>query len=153
MKLPVAPYLVYRGKGWVGQHDVFGLPRPNTIPYMEAKAWAQQSGIGSQKEWKERHISGGMPDGMPKNPDSIFEGVFEGWGVFLGTGKMRGGWLMYAKAKEWARQSGIRDERAWHRVKFPAGMRLPRHPEKSYEKEWEGWDVFLGLTQPIEMTG
>ncbi|MBD9619473.1 DUF559 domain-containing protein [Pseudomonas sp. PDM07] len=127
-------------------------PLANVIqwrPFDEAANWASSLQLTSETEWRRLRRKRGLPRDIPANPDRVYAVNWQGWGHWLGTGNryvVPGQWVPYEQAREWARQSVIKEARAWTRAskdgQLPPGV--PGTPRKVYGSLWEGWGTFLG---------
>jgi len=55
--------------------------------YREAKKYAQSLKLKSQTEWRQHTKSINFPKDIPVNPDQTYKKEFEGYSLFLGTGR------------------------------------------------------------------
>ena len=126
---------------------------PARLTYTQAKAWARSQDplIDGIKGWRALSKASRLPPGVPANPWKAYHGEFEGWGEFLGTGRiaaMRRNFLPYAKCKRWAQkqQPKIVSKADWfERIKLGKWPQdIPTDPRSHYGKTFEGWGTFLG---------
>ena len=149
--IPARPELVY-SEHWISWMDWFGkecLPgkRRPWISYEQAKKWALDSNINTEREWRKAIKEKGFPSLIPHKPDLVYRNEWNGWSNFLKNsdpGK-RKPWLPYKKATQWARSSNINTSIEWRMAikKNLIPENIPRSPEQVYKKEWQGWPKFL----------
>ncbi|MBK7842242.1 MAG: DEAD/DEAH box helicase family protein [Bdellovibrionales bacterium] len=115
----------------------------------DARKWARNSGIKSSSQWKEASIEGSLPGDIPGKPDLVYRDRFQGWGDWLGTGRLskRGTeWLSFDDAREWAMGSGIKSSPEWSQAskerRLPQG--IPSNPNVVYRGKFKGWSDWLG---------
>ena len=122
------------------------------MPYEKAKNYARTLGLKSYREWDDFCKSGKKPNDMPTCPHITYkkDGVWTGWGDFLGTGTIptkNRTFLDFKQAREMAQGLGLKDQQAWQKFskekKLPPN--LPSSPYITYkESGWKGWSDFLG---------
>ena len=145
--MPSNPDQFYpKWKSWgdfLGTGNVKGRRRGNFLPFEEAMLKAQAAGVSSRAEYKEWQK--GQSD-MPSNPHRIYEGEWQGWGHFLGTGNIRGrkeDFLSFEEAMLKAQSAGVSSLKEYN--KWQKGHSdMPSAPNQVYAKEWQGWGHFLG---------
>lgn len=170
--LPIAPYTVYRGKGWIDWGDFLGFRRPATrkkiLPYEEARAFAITLGLKDGTEWRDyarRGIDGKtpIPSNIPRNPYQIYRGRgWVNWSHWLGRGQAVLGsgndgaeLLPFAEARDFARSLKLSGQRAWRQYcagrmpNLPARLPgVPAGPEHYYKGQgWSGYGDWLGNGQ------
>jgi len=91
---------------------------------------------------------------MPGAPTTVYGSEWEGWGVFLGTGAVRGRirpWMDFEDAREWAHQSGATSDHEWRALvkskEFPKD--IPKSPAYVYRNQWQGWGDWLGTGNEV----
>ncbi len=150
---PTDPVKVYR-KEWEGWGIFLGTgnihpSKKKFRPYNEAKEFAQSLGLFSEPDFRKWKQLGNRPPDFPADPAKVYRKEWEGWGIFLGTGNIHPSkkkFRPYTEAKEFAQSIGIISEpdfRKWKQL----GNRppdFPSNPADTYQKEWEGWGIFLG---------
>ena len=70
--------------------------------YQSAKIYIQSQGIKTKREFQIWVRSGKKPANIPSNPDRFYKFQWEGWGEFLGTGRVstqKMEWRDYQSAK------------------------------------------------------
>ena len=84
--------------------------------------------------------------------NEVYKNEWEGWGKFLGTGRVASQEIIYRsyqEAKQYAQQLKLRSREEWSEHtksnNFPR-KHIPAAPSTSakYKNEWEGWGEFLG---------
>jgi hypothetical protein len=154
--IPARPQEVYAGKGWSGWGDWLGtgnIAPKNRIyrSFEEAKAFVQDLGLRSQREWKAYIKTGDLPPDIPAHPEYVYRDA--GWsslGDWLGTGTIasRGRtFRRFEEARLFARRLKLTSAREWlintRTMGFPSD--LPKRPDKIYEKQgWVNWADWLG---------
>jgi hypothetical protein len=92
--IPVAPEVVYAGKGWAGWGDFLGTNKPRrgfVRLYDEARAFVNPLGLKSVQEHQAWAKSSNRPPDIPSHPDRAYAGQgWTSWGDYLGTGNYRG---------------------------------------------------------------
>lgn len=147
--IPRNPPAVYKNEwhGWKAflRPNNERILRKSVRSYSAASEWAQAKGIRTSTEWREHKR---FPHDIPSAPDRAYPEEWQGWGAFLGTGRianMEREFRPYAAAQAWARSAAIRSKGEWFalgRKKIPPD--IPLDPARSYRNEWNGWGVFLG---------
>lgn len=170
--IPIAPYTVYRGKGWIDWGDFLGFRRPATrkkiLHYEEARAFAITLGLKDGTEWRDyarRGIEGKtpLPANIPRNPYQIYRGKgWVNWSHWLGRGQAVLGsgndgaeLLPFAEARDFARSLKLSGQRAWRHYcagrmpNLPARLSgVPAGPEHYYKGQgWSGYGDWLGNGQ------
>jgi hypothetical protein len=106
-------------------------------------------GLKSQKEWRDYYKSGKKLADIPNVPH---RGVYaeDGWagmGDWLGTGRRRGGWQSFKKARAFVRSLGLKSVAEWHAY-CKSGKKpddIPVAPRLTYLNEgWADWGDWLG---------
>jgi superfamily II DNA or RNA helicase len=117
--------------------------------YQVVKKYAQSLKLKNREEWKEHRKSPNFPKDIPKDPKNAYGKQFEGWGVFLGTGTIATflrKYQPYNKAINYVKSFKFKNRTEWRQhtkaSNFPKD--IPKNPESTYRKQFEGWGVFLG---------
>ena len=150
-KIPTAPDIEYKGKGWVGYGDWLGngkMSKEQFRPFEEAREFVRSLGLLGTKEWKSYCKSGIKPIDIPKYPNSTYEDKgWVGYGDWLGTDNRSGNFLPFEEAREFARSLGLRGQVEWSRYSA-SGQRphdIPSAPDAKYKgKGWKDWGDWLG---------
>ena len=148
--IPGAPRLVYAKAGWAGYGDWLNTGRRvgGWRDFKKARAFVQGLGLKSQDEWFDYCKSGKKPADIPSNPGVIYaDAGWSGFGDWLDTGRRRGGWRDFKKARAFVRRLGLKSRSEWTEYcgsgKKPAD--IPSSPEYMYgETGWCGWGDWLG---------
>ncbi len=167
--IPLAPYSVYEGKGWIDWGDFIGFRRPATrkviLSYDEARAYASALGLKTGDEWRlyaRQGILGKppLPLNIPRNPPQAYRNKgWVNWAHWLGLEQATLGMrndgaelLPFIEAREFARSLKLTGQRAWRQYckgKLPhlpprlAGV--PAGPEHYYQDHgWLGYGDWLG---------
>jgi hypothetical protein len=148
--IPTNPPAVYAEAGWANWGDWLGTdtvaPRLREYrTFKEARAFARSLGLKSHDEWAEYCNSGKKPADIPNGPDRYAE--WAGYGDWLGTGRRRGGWRPFKKARAFARSLGLKSHDEWleycNTGKKPDD--IPAFPSQTYAKAgWDGIGDWLG---------
>jgi len=143
--VPVTAYRVYKKK-FEGYVTFLGN---NYKTYDEAKKYAQSLKLKGQKEWFEHTKSKNFPKDMPVAVNQIYKKQFEGFGIFLGTGRIADRlkiFRSYDEAKKYAQSLKLKGQKEWFEhtksKNFPKDM--PVAVNQAYKKQFEGYDIFLG---------
>ncbi|WP_413113192.1 VPA1269 family protein [Thaumasiovibrio sp. DFM-14] len=115
----------------------------NKYTYYEAQKKAQEMGIKTSKEYKERYKEDPR---LILNVSRAYSSEWTGWKEFLMTGVKP--YLSFAEASKSAINIGILN-RADYKRKKHKDPRLPLKPDQKYKNEWKGWANFLG-NDPVE---
>lgn len=85
--IPSDPYHVYKSNGWAGCGDWIGTDPPcKSLPFEEAREFAQSLGLKRRSEWETYCKSGKRMAGIPSEPRSVYKGKgWAGYGDWLGT--------------------------------------------------------------------
>jgi hypothetical protein len=88
--IPHSPQLAYANKGWVGLDDWLGTDKTRYLPFDEARKFARNLKLATQRSWFVYFKSNAFPSGIPMDPRRVY--AKEGWAGFpdwLGTDKLR----------------------------------------------------------------
>jgi Type III restriction enzyme, res subunit/Phage-integrase repeat unit len=145
--LPAVPNLVYKKK-WKGWGDFLGTGNITRInrefwPFPKARKFVHLLGLRNRREYLQWCKSGKKPEGIPIAPHKVYDKQkqWKGWEDFLGTG-----FLPFEEARRIARSLGLKSEDEWSNY-CRTGQKpdnIPTAPHAVYEKEWVGYDDFLG---------
>lgn len=90
--IPSHPDQFYKGqfKGW---GDWLGTGRISNrnreyLSFKESREWARSSDINSKAAWYARSKAGLLPVNIPGDPREVYKDQWNGWGDFLGTGRI-----------------------------------------------------------------
>jgi superfamily II DNA or RNA helicase len=135
--IPGTPSTVYKGK-FKGWGDWLGTEWRS---FEEAREWARSSGIKSGPEWNKASKEGRLPEDIPSNPNVVYKGKFQGMGDWLGTE-----WRSFEKAREWARNSGIKSSSEWKKASTEGRLPvdIPGNPYAVYKGKFQGIGDWLG---------
>jgi hypothetical protein len=148
LNLPSAPDRTYK-KNWEGWDKFLDV---EFYSYKDAKKYAQTLNLKSRENWKELSRRKKLPDNIPASVNEVYKNEWEGWGEFLGTGRVASQKIIYRsyqEAKQYAQQLKLRSREEWiehtKSNNFPR-KNIPAAPSTStkYKNEWEGWGEFLG---------
>ena len=101
-------------------------------------------------EWEQYCKSGKKPDDIPNHPAGVYKN--KGWktlGDWLGTDYIANRYRIfwsYEKAKAFVIKQGMMGFNEFRKAKSEKKLPddIPSNPNLEYEKEWEGWGIFLG---------
>lgn len=90
--IPYSPEKEYKHTGWIDLGDWLGTgntgrQRKKRMTYEQAKTYIQALGIKTQHEFFAWRKTDQRPETMPPDPNKVYF-EFEGWGEFLGTGRI-----------------------------------------------------------------
>ena len=112
--------------------------------YKEAKKYALSLKLKSFLQWKNIKL----PNDIPRNFHQTYSKEFEGWGVVLGTGRLRKkNFLDYKTAHKFIvkkRFKSQNDFKHWAKSNNQIKNRIPKDPQRSYKKDGFTWGDFLG---------
>jgi superfamily II DNA or RNA helicase len=167
--IPRAPWVAYKNSGWRGWGDFLGTgtiaPRLRKYrSYEEARDFACSLKFKKKDDWflyVKGHFSNllSLPQDIPATPDKIYKRKlykekWEGWGNFLGTGKISNQeknkiYRTYQEAQEFVQQLKLKSCKEWRNYLnglFPnlpsLPLDIPKKPNEIYDK-FE-WHKFLG---------
>jgi superfamily II DNA or RNA helicase len=121
--------------------------RANWRPFEDARAFARGLDLKNFTEWRLYCGSGKKPSDIPVNPARAYAN--EGWaglGDWLGTGRRRGGFWPFKKARPFVHRLGLKNHIEWLAY-VRSGKKpndIPANPSISYGKDWAGWGDWLG---------
>ncbi|OWK37390.1 DEAD/DEAH box helicase [Fimbriiglobus ruber] len=139
--IPTTPHTVYAE--WVDLKDWLGSGKGSTKSFEEVQEYARSLGIRTFEEWK-AHVKGGLPPGIPRNPQDTFRiKGFTTWRAFLDRK-----YLPFAEARALVRTWGLRTKREWkartEQPDFPR-TKIPSSPWDTYRADgWVSLDDWLG---------
>lgn len=122
---------------------LMAMTRRNWVSYAQAKEYVRTLNLSNYKKFLEYVAENGLPEGIPRNPQSTYGSEYVSDSDFLGTEKRQ--FLPYEEAKKAVHPLKIGSRTKyinWHKENDP--QNLPRHPNRVYIDEWEGWGYFLG---------
>lgn len=151
--IPVSPYNVYKkeckGMGdWLGTGRIQNQKRKYRS-FLEAKKFAHSLKLQIRKDWIKFTKSGNKPQNIPTDPMQVYKKEWDGWGDWLGTGRISSQvkstiWLPWKQAKieyrNLAKEHGLNNKTEWdkfaktHKEKL-LKLRLPQDPWRVYTKE------------------
>ena len=156
--IPNAPFSVYKDQGWKGYGDWLGT---GTVPpgfrnyreFVRARSFAQSLHFQTVSEWRAHARAGKLPIDIPANPNVVYDSTgWKNWGDWLGTGRQRGGWRSFQRARRFVRALRLRGRGKW--LAYCRGRLtgkghkppdIPASPERVYEKQgWNGIRDWLG---------
>ena len=149
--IPYSPDQTYRNKGWNSWGVFLGTGRiadrfKTFRPYEEAKKYVQKLKIKNLKEWQKFKD---LPSDIPKAVEKVYSDKFEGYGIFLGTGRIADRFKTfrpYEEAKKYAQSLRLKSSSEWWKLaklkKLPKD--IPISPRGVYKKKFEGMGIFLG---------
>jgi superfamily II DNA or RNA helicase len=135
------------------------LARLSWRSYEEAKRFAQNLKLRGQHDWVQ-YCKGyypnleAKPSDVPANPAEVYKDAFEGWGIWVGTGRVKQVWRPYAEAAAFVRKLNLESVEEWNlyakgRIKGssmkPAD--IPTYPWQIYKQEFKrngGYGGWLG---------
>jgi hypothetical protein len=152
--IPASPHESYKDE-WKGYGDWTGTGRvrhTKFLPFEEAREYARSLNLDSVTSWNNFTESKKRPSNIPANPETTYKKDWQGWGDFLGTGKMirkrqkkELQYLPYEKARQYVRTLNIKGQKEWIKYvktdKRPAN--IPSAPYNYYD-EWKGYADWLG---------
>ena len=110
--------------------------------FEQAMERVQSMGITSQKEYQSRY----KELGLPSSPEAYYKSDWQGYGHFLGTGRVQGSikkaFPSFAQAMELVQSTGITGWKEYQARYKELG--LPSHPDRSYKSDWQDIGHFLG---------
>ena len=153
INIPYNPSRVYKDQ-YISLMDWLGIVPGwdgTYLNYLEAKEIVRKLGLKSQNEWREYAKSSKKPYDIPAKPSDVYKKEFEGFGAWLGTGRISDNlkrqklFLSYKDAIQYLKPlefDYISDYRKWckegKRPEF-----IPSVPEKVYKDDNFKWSNFL----------
>ena len=124
------------------------------LPFNEARRFARDSGLKSEKEWC-KHVKGkSIVFKIPYAPQFTYKKEWNGWGDWLGTGNKKGTYFFHIKkdflpfneARMFVRDLNLKGLKDWHKyIRCKTNiLKIPHYPNKIYKKEWAGWNDWFG---------
>ena len=154
--MPANPEQVYKDKGWTTWGDFTGSGNVSNnskefFSFEEAQKIVQSMKIESREEYLKLRADGLLPDGMPSNPNKIYENKgWTTWGDFTGSGnvsKKNKKLLSFKDARKIVQSMKIKSKEEYLQLRadglLPDGF--PETPNRDYKDEgWTTWKDFLG---------
>lgn len=156
-KAPSNPQSFYSKLIWKGWSEFLGKPifkkKHNNLyyPYEMCKSIIKNEKIKSKTDFYNKIKKLMSNDiGIPYNPSIVYKDKWEGWGLFLGTGRIQDNlkeYLPFESARDWARNLSLKMYKEWKFLditKLPSN--IPKKPDKTYKnKGWINWHDWLGI--------
>src|SRR5262249_13391205 len=152
--IPAKPNRTYAESGWNSMGDWLGTGRRKSGSglrfFEEARAFVQNLGLKSEKQWRAYCRSGKKPDDIPAKPSRTY--AESGWismGDWLGTGRRKSGSGLRSFEEAWAfvQSLGLKSAKDW-RAYCRSGQKpddIPAHPDRNYANSgWDGIGNWLG---------
>jgi len=126
-------------------------PRRNWRPFKEVRDFARGIGLKNKTEWAMWAKSDARPKDIPANPEGYYKlKGWEGWGDWLGTGRVANQNMIYRsfeEARAYARSLGLQNWKDWI-AWAKSGARpadIPVTPHRVYKgKGWVSFGDWLG---------
>jgi hypothetical protein len=151
--IPSMPNRIYKNKGWISMGDWLGTftiasYKKIFLPFEEARIFARNLNLNSQKEWLKYRKSDNKPDNIPSNPYSVYKNDgWLSWGDWLGTKNDFNGFLPFDDARNFARNLNLKPYDKWKKY-CKSGNKpnnIPSSPDKVYKnKGWIDFGDWLG---------
>jgi hypothetical protein len=156
-KAPLNPVTFYGNDIWVNWSSFLNKPifkkKLNNIyyTYEECKNVIKDKKIFSKSDFTKKIKNIIIDDiRIPYSPYVTYKNEWEGWGEFLGTGRIQDNQKQYTSfedARKWARSLNLKMYKEWRGLdlsKIPAD--IPKKPEKTYKnKGWVDYNDWLGI--------
>ena len=153
-EIPAGARRVYINKGWEGWGDFLSTGRIANQDkiyktFEEARKFVRSLGLKTQDAWYEYVKSESLPTDIPNVPRVVYKKEWKSMGDWIGTDfiayRDRIFWS-YEKAKAFVIKQGIASSNEFKKAKSEKKLPddIPSNPSLEYEKEWEGWGIFLG---------
>jgi len=153
-EIPASARRVYINKGWEGWGDFLSTGRIANQDkiyktFEEARKFVRSLGLKTQDAWHEYAKSESLPTDIPNTPRVVYKKEWKSMGDWIGTdyiaNRYRTFWS-YEKAKAFVIKQGITGYNEFRKAKSEKKLPddIPSNPNLEYEKEWEGWGIFLG---------
>jgi len=153
--IPVAADRYYKNSGWKSWGDFLGNDNvwsygENLIPFEDLKKFALKFEIKTSDEWRELSRTKKATLNLPASPQDLYKNDWNGWGDFLGTGRiadMYKEYLPFNEARKLARKLKLKSSSEWkklHKTKNKP-QTIPVNADRRYKNQgWKGWADFLG---------
>jgi len=151
--IPARPSVIYKDQ-WISLHDFLGskyIPRSarSYLEYNKAKKFIKKFNFKKSDDFYNFIKSKKFPEKiLPRYPGEVYKNKgWLGWGNFLGTGAIwKKNFISYNEAKKQVISKNIisKNDYSSKRKKLNLKNILPSAPQRTYKKEWKGWDDFLG---------
>ena len=151
--IPYSPEKEYKHTGWIDLGDWLGTgnkgrQKKKMLNYEQTKAYVQALGLKTQQEYFKWRKCGDRPETVPSSPETAYQ-EFEGWGKFLGTGRIANQdkvYWDYERAKVFLRILCIRSLDHFRQLYY-AGVipeTIPKNPWSYYKKagSWVSYTDF-----------
>jgi hypothetical protein len=163
-RAPLNPVTFYGKDIWINWSSFLDKPifkkKLNNIyyTYEECKNVIKDKKIFSKSDFAKK-IKQIINDDIkiPYNPYVTYKNEWEGWGEFLGTGRIQDNqkqYMSFEDARKWARSLNLKMYKEWRRLdlsKIPAD--IPKKPEKTYKnKGWVDYNDWLGIDKREKIT-
>ena len=153
-KIPSGARQVYINKGWEGWGDFLStgtIAKQDRVykTFEEARKFVRSLGLKTQDAWNEYTKSGNLPVDIPNVPRIVYKKEWKSMGDWIGTDYIANRYRIfwsYDKAKAFVIKQGITSSNEFKKAKIEKKLPddIPSNPSLEYEKEWEGWGIFLG---------
>lgn len=158
-KAPLNPLTFYGRDIWINwsvflEKPIFKKKFNNVYyDYEECKNVIQSKKISTKSEFISKIKNIINEDiRIPYNPYTTYKKEWEGWGEFLGTGRIQDNLKKYKSfedARKWARGLNLKMYKEWRNLnlsKIPDD--IPKKPEKTYKKHgWVDYYDWLGINK------
>lgn len=152
--IPSYPDKTYKNNGWISWGDFLGngriaLKDLEFISFEEAKNFAINLNLSSQKEWFDYCKNKELPKNIPIAVNNKYkDSGWVSWGDFLGTDRVATRSLVYVsfdEAKKYLKQFNLTSQPEYFAFwKNEKTVSLPRNPDRTYSEFFNGWADFLG---------
>ena len=117
--------------------------------FLDARAWAHEQRLRSEKQWRELYKHGALPSDIPSSTAYVYRDQWKSWGDFLGTGyiaSQKRRYRSFEEARKWARTQGIKSNTEWLRLAAEKQVPedIPTNVGQVYRSKWQGIADFLG---------
>ena len=136
--IPVNPHQVYKHKGWVHIGDWLGIPnyQPRVLEardFQDARAFVQELGFTTVKQWKDYSKSKDRPSDIPKSPETVYanKGFID---LYDWIGSQPHQWRDFNEAKRFVHKLQLKSLTEW-REYCASGNRpedIPSNPNSVY---------------------
>jgi Phage-integrase repeat unit len=151
--IPIHPERIYQ-KEWKGLGDWLGTGRianqnRSYKTFDDALQFVHGLNLKSQLEWRQYLKSGNKPDDIPTHPDRVYKNHWEGWGDWLGTGRIANQDLKYRtfdEARTFVHHLKLKSRNECE--EFCKSGKKPKdityQVRQTYLENWKGWGDWLG---------
>ena len=143
--LPKNPGQAYK-KYYNDKYEYLSIPKIDFFNYHESKKYIQKQNLNSQGEFDEAKKNNTISERVPTNPWRFYKNQWEGYGVWLGTGRIANQnkeFYSYSELQSIVKKKNIKSSDEYNSfVKISKDKMIPKSPQTHF-KNWKSWGHFL----------